>query len=280
MNIKNQAVSIGNRLSNLAEKLNIPYQHIATSFLLERLVVRLTFDKKLRDRLVFKGGYVGLRVYESNRYTVDLDALLMKADLNATLALTRAAAEEDVGDAVWFKFENQVNLKTQGEYGGIRQVFRAGIGEKLKDIRRARIINFDIGIGDVVTPGPIAVETPELVGENELSWRVYPIETIIAEKIHALVVRGADNSRSKDIFDLMHFLPKADSKTFCKAIKACFEFRATALPENLVLHLSQVDLSLLKRGWPSAVATVKKPPTCEDAFKKLLESLAVHLEYL
>jgi hypothetical protein len=50
---------------------------VETVFLIERLVARLIADKKLSQNLVFKGGFVGLRVYDSPRYTIDLDALLI-----------------------------------------------------------------------------------------------------------------------------------------------------------------------------------------------------------
>ena len=100
---------------------------MATSFLIERLLARLVFDKALLKVLVFKGGYVGLRVYNSERYTVDLDALLLKADILGTLVKTISAIETDIGDGAWFVYESQIDLKTQGEYGGIRQVFRGGI---------------------------------------------------------------------------------------------------------------------------------------------------------
>ena len=141
----NAAASISKRLSNLAQGQGVAFQSIATSFLIERLVARLTSDKRLKESLVFKGGYVGLRVYDSNRFTVDLDALLTKSDLAETLSKTREAAESDLGDTVWFRFEKQIDLKTQGEYGGIRQVFRTGIGEPLDDLKRPQIVNFDIG---------------------------------------------------------------------------------------------------------------------------------------
>jgi hypothetical protein len=146
------AKSIAAKLSSIAQSKGLPYQLISTTFLLERLLARLILDSRLAKSLVFKGGYVGLRVYDSPRYTIDLDALLLKADLNETLKRTIAAAQKDISDGTWLLFESQADSKTQGEYGGVRQVFRAGLGEPLKDVRRAQTINFDLGIGDPVTP--------------------------------------------------------------------------------------------------------------------------------
>jgi hypothetical protein len=106
--------------------------------LIERLVARLVADKKLCQHLVFKGGFVGLRVYGSPRYTIDLDALLVRANIDSTLERVKKRAEMDSGDSTWFRFESQTILTTQGEYGGIRQVYRVGIREILSNIKRAQ----------------------------------------------------------------------------------------------------------------------------------------------
>jgi len=273
MSKQDQAKSIAAKLSTLSKSKNIPYQNIATVFLLERLLARLLVNPMLAKSLVFKGGYVGLRVYNSLRHTMDLDALLMKADIPKTLKQTVKAIETDIDDGVWFLFESQIDLQTQGEYGGIRQIFRAGIGELPKDKKRTQIVNFDIGIGDPVTPGPIAAQTSEIIGESNLSWQVYPIETIAAEKLQTLLERGGGNSRSKDVFDLYFYLPKVDSKKFRTAVEKCFEFRETEMPSNPSLFLSQINPSLLKQGWKSATASLKKSPDFKEAFDGILREL-------
>jgi hypothetical protein len=74
----NRARSIGDKLSQLAKNQRVAYPKILTEFLPERLAVRLVSGPELRGRLVFKGGYVSLRVYASPRYTIDLDVLLRR----------------------------------------------------------------------------------------------------------------------------------------------------------------------------------------------------------
>lgn len=112
MTTKSKGTSVRQKIIDLASKLKVPFQNIQTAFLIERLVVRLVSDKKLAKHLVFKGGFVGLRVYKSERYTIDLDALLVKSDINSTLELTKKNAEIDLDDGVWFKFEDQMELAT------------------------------------------------------------------------------------------------------------------------------------------------------------------------
>jgi predicted nucleotidyltransferase component of viral defense system len=273
MSIKNQAISIGAKLSKIAKMKGVSYQIISTSFLIERLLVRILRDKSLVNNLVFKGGYVGLRVYNSERYTVDLDALLLNADVKTTLEKTTKAIQSDIGDGTWFELETQIDLKTQGVYGGVRQLYRGGIGERPIDIRKSQIIHFDLGIGDPITPSPVLIQTAELIGGDEISWYIYPMETITAEKLETLIVRGGDNSRAKDVFDLYFYLPMADHEQLKIAIIKCFEFRKTEFPKDPVKFLNDIDTSLLKKGWMSAVASLKGAPNFETAFKFILIEL-------
>ncbi len=100
MRKEDQAKSIAAKLSKISRTTGINYQNISTTFLLERLLARLVADRKLARSLVFKGGYIGLRVYNSNRYTVDLDALLIKADIPSTLKQTAKAIQTDIGGII------------------------------------------------------------------------------------------------------------------------------------------------------------------------------------
>jgi predicted nucleotidyltransferase component of viral defense system len=272
---KSKGESIRQKLTALSSKLGVKYSNLETAFLIERLAARLMSDNTLSKHLVFKGGFVGLRVYESPRYTVDLDALLVKANVEPTLVLVKEQVESDLNDGVWFRFEDQVDLATQGEYGGIRHVYRAGIGEVLKNLKKAQVVHFDLGIGDPVTPGPQKMETPSFLSNEEvLSWSVYPIETIIAEKLHALIVHGDQNSRSKDVHDLAIFLPKADFKILLEALERCFDFRKTDLPESFSDALKEIDTTRLERGWASAISSIPNAPKFNVAFETTVKLLA------
>lgn len=271
MTTKAKGTSVRQKLINLSVDLGVPYQNLETAFILERLVARLIADEELHQHLVFKGGFVGLKVYGSSRYTVDVDALVVKANVGSTLERTRVCAETDLDDGVWFRFEDQLDLATQGEYGGIRQTYRAGIGEVLKNLAKAQVVHFDVGMGDPVTPGPLPTKTASLISpESSLSWMVYPLETIIAEKMHALIAHGDLNSRSKDVYDLAFLLPKADADILGQALKHCFEFRETELPNSFTTILKSMDTKSLERGWISATISVPDKPKFQDAFETIV----------
>ena len=273
MNLQSKAVSIRKRLSNYARENNFVYQNVETAFLLERLVVRITSIKKLRDNIIFKGGYVGLRVHDSGRYTTDLDAIIASPETSDMLIVIRNEVEKTSYDDVWFRFEKDAELITQNKHGGIRQTYRAGIGEMPDDTKRSQKIDLDMSIGDPVIPPPLEITTAELIGDGELGWHVYSLELMAAEKIHALVDRGSYSSRSKDISDLYQFLPKSKVKKLQQALDACFQHRQTELPRNLAEHIQGINTTRLKQGWSSAVSTVKNPPSFEQAYQTLVGEL-------
>lgn len=110
MTSKSKGSSIRQKLISLSRSLGIPYQNLETSFLIERLVARLTAHAYLNQNLVFKGGFVGLRVYHSSRYTVDLDALIVDSDSQITLTQARKLAESDLNEGFGSSSKNRSTL--------------------------------------------------------------------------------------------------------------------------------------------------------------------------
>jgi hypothetical protein len=93
----------------------------------------------------------------------------------------------------------------------------------------------DIGFGDAITPGPETVTYPTLLDDLAApSLRAYPVYTVIAVKLHAMVVLGMGNSRMKDFFDLAVIArtSELDGRTLVDAIRATFARRNTSLPTS------------------------------------------------
>ena len=87
-------------------------------------------------------------------------------------------------------------VKEDADYEGIRIRF-TGLLEK------ARIpMQLDVAFGDVVHPAAMESSYPSLLGHPEVRLRVYPRETVVAEKLQAMVYLGTINSRMKDFYDL------------------------------------------------------------------------------
>jgi hypothetical protein len=102
-------------------------------------------------------------------------------------------------------------------------------------------LQLDVGFGDAVTPAPEEIEYPTLLDDlPRPRLRVYPRETVFAEKLEAMQVLGMANTRMKDYFDLLTLAREGamDAKVLSDAILATFRRRGTALPEGLPLGLS------------------------------------------
>lgn len=105
---------------------------------------------------------------------------------------------------------------------------------------QARIdLQVDIGFGDAITPGAESVAYPTLLGMEPPRLRAYPRETVVAEKLEAMVQLGMANSRMKDFFDLAVL---GRSFAFAgpvlrDAIVATFRRRGTAVPTDLPIAL-------------------------------------------
>ena len=89
-------------------------------------------------------------------------------------------------------------------------------------LERAKIpIQIDIGFGDIVTPAPSEASYPTLLEFPGPRLLAYPKETVVAEKLEALVKLGIANTRMKDFYDL-EILSRTfafEGKTLSKAIQ-------------------------------------------------------------
>ena len=106
---------LAQRLQKIALEKGTSYQAILTSFLIERALVRMVSDEFLYEHLVFKGGYVGERVFETGRFTRDLDSILQGTSMNSVLESVKNALDKDIGDHTWFEFEERSDLELQNE---------------------------------------------------------------------------------------------------------------------------------------------------------------------
>lgn len=103
-------------------------------------------------------------------------------------------------------------------------------------------VKIDVGFGDVITPGPVTATLPPLLDFPPVAMHTYPPETAVAEKCHAIVDRGATNTRMKDYYDL-YVLSEARDFTgvvLAAAIGATFEHRATELPMEPPVGLTTI----------------------------------------
>ena len=94
----------------------------------------------------------------------------------------------------------------------------------------AQVLTMDIGFGDVVTPAPVDLDYPSLLGHlPSANILAYSLETVVAEKMHAVIDLADQSSRMKDYYDLYQILntQELDTEVLQEAIARTFENRHT-----------------------------------------------------
>lgn len=226
------------RLLRLAKERGDDFQLVLLRFVHERLLYRLA-SSSYAESFVLKGAAL-FTVWTGNphRATRDLDLLGFGDATEAHMRVVFAEIATTPGpdDGVTFDPATIETEPIRGEeaYGGVRVHLEARVAT-------ARIrLQVDIGFGDAITPEASVVEFPALLDFPAPRLRAYPRETVVAEKLEAMVKLGLANSRMKDFYDLAflarHF--EFDGAQLATAIRATFERRGTVLPEGTPVALT------------------------------------------
>ncbi len=192
---KNIAQSVRDRLKAVAVAQRLDYNLVLTRYVLERLLFRLGTSTH-RDRFALKGAML-FAVWTTDiiRPTRDLDLLgfgdsNVEAVRHAFVDILGVGVPED-GVVFGLATVGAEPIRAEQLYEGVRVTALAFIGS-------ARIpVQIDIGFGDAITPGPRDEDYPTLLDAPAPRLKVYPRETVIAEKFEALVAIGARTSRMK-----------------------------------------------------------------------------------
>ena len=236
--VKNVAASIRQRLYDLSRERREDFQLILTRYGLERLLHRLG-NSEYAERFVLKGAMLfAVWTKKVHRTTKDLDLLGYGDDSEEALkTLFQEVCRVDVEpDGITFAPDSvQVEaIREDQEYQGQRVKLKGLLGQAQVNLQ------IDVGFGDVITPEAQEIEYPTLLDLPPPRIRAYPKETVVAEKLQAMVVFGMVNSRMKDFYDLwvmsrqFHFA----GETLTRAIRATFERRKTAIPNDTPLVFS------------------------------------------
>lgn len=229
--------SVRQRLLNLAHARGQPMELLLTRYALERLLHRLSLSPH-RERFVLKGAMLLATWFdEPHRATRDVDLLgFGDAADEALLGTFREIMAIGVDDGVSFDLKGLriEAIREEVKYGGSRLRTTAALAG-------ARIpITVDIGFGDAVEPGVEDIDLPVLLDMPSPHLRAYPLETVIAEKFHAMVVLGRANSRMKDYYDVWMLTSTFDiePERLQRAIAATFARRKTEIPGSVPDGLS------------------------------------------
>jgi len=281
--MKNLAASIHARLAQRRAKTGEDYNVLLVRFTLERLLYRLSRSQH-REQFILKGAML-FALWEPalHRVTRDLDLLGFGHPTPERLAdIFREWCRLEVeADGVDFDARSVVceDIRAQDEYAGIRVKLRATLGKAIVPLQ------VDVGFGDALPVAPEEITFPVLLGMAAPKLRAYARETVVAEKLEAIVKLGMLNSRFKDYFDL-HFLAQKfpfEGALLAKSIAGTFARRGTAFPEGLPAGLTPMFATdpAKMRGWQAfwkKAGLKDEPPALASVVQLLVGFLERPLE--
>lgn len=220
----NNPASILARLKNESIKRDVPNQQMITLFLHEEFSRRL--GKSIyRDKFILKGGFLLYSLGAGDtRATMDSD-YLMKNLSNEEISVEKVIKEiMKIGnmDVIKFEFKGTERITEQNDYHGLRIKLVGSIG------RSKTPIFIDLGIGDVIIPESSIISLETIIeGFEKPRIRAYPMETIIAEKLDAILYLMEASSRMKDYYDIYYLAisKNFDGTTLQEAIYNTFKNR-------------------------------------------------------
>jgi predicted nucleotidyltransferase component of viral defense system len=228
--IKNLPASIQDRLLNQARLSDRPFNELLQYYAIERFLYRLSQSKHV-GQFVLKGALL-FRVWglPALRPTRDIDLLGYTSNEveNLVAIIKEVCVQEVQEDALLFDPETVTGerIKEDADYEGVRVRFVGLLG-------KTRVhLQIDVGFADVVSPAPVVKTYPVILSMPAPELRSYPPETVVAEKLQAMIYLGTFNSRMKDFYDLWVLASRFEFKgdALQEAIRRTFEHRDTDIP--------------------------------------------------
>ena len=236
--ITNLTASVRARLLNRAKAEGRPFDELLQYYAMERFLYRLSRSEHA-GQFVLKGALM-LQIWGGPlaRATKDIDLLgRMNAPASSIAKIVRECLATDVPDD-GLHFEPSTvtgeEIRLAANYNGVRIRCRALLGT-------ARVaLQIDVGFGDIITPAPVELEYPTLLEFDAPRLFGYPPETVIAEKLEAMVVLDMANTRLKDFLDIWILSEHREfaGSVLAKAIEATFRRRKTELPSETPVALT------------------------------------------
>ncbi len=236
--MRNVGASIKAKLKAQAKEKKISMHFMLIRYANERLLGRLELSK-WSDRFCLKGGMLlpAFNEGEMFRPTSDMDLNgLEDGDLDTLIEMVRELAamkpksqggNMDFDDGLVI-LEETIQPRHEVEDGA-----EGGKIEFVAMLDTSRIqMRIDVGFNKPITPGVNKGEYPSLLHDDKKSpmprpqIKMYPPETMVAEKMHAIAQYGMFNTRIRDYYDLYTLLDRFDfedeilsealAKTFAK----------------------------------------------------------------
>lgn len=227
--MKRNTMSFKAIINNMAKENNVAAQSVLQTYMLERLLERISISK-YKDNFILKGGMlISAMLGIDSRTTMDMDTTIKGFPLtkdNITNIMDEICNIE-IDDNVTLKINKVELIREDDDYGGYRITFEAKYNNEMPVIMK-----IDITTGDKITYKEIEYSFTLMLEDRKIQIWSYNVETIIAEKFEAIVKRGVLSTRIRDYYDVYMLINTQnkiiDKKTLKDAIILTAQNRGTS----------------------------------------------------
>ncbi len=250
MKVRN-AMQLKAFVNNYAIAHRLAPQLVLQNYYLQRFLERLSLSP-YRGNFIVKGGVlVSSLLGLTHRMTMDIDATAIHLRISAERLreVVDKICEVSIDDDVKFEVVAVGNIADHNDYPGLRVELVA-----LQPPMKTQL-TMDVTMGDSIVPKEVETRIPLLFEDRTIDVMTYPVETLLAEKLQTILVRGAANTRARDFYDIHQIqrMRGSDirSEVFRQAFTGTCKVRKTEelLVENYDIIPSIEQQTSMKNRW-------------------------------
>jgi predicted nucleotidyltransferase component of viral defense system len=252
--MKNVGASVLAQLKQLSKETGMDMQSYIRLYAQQRLLYRISIADNA-SQLSLRGGLMLAAYNKGNlfRSSEDVDINGNGTIEDVEREIIAAVAREVPDDGVVFDIEN---LRAHKSFIGSTPISKILVNAT---VHTARVpLRIDIGYNNVVTPIAQVMEIPTLLPHLAPCPVIagYPLETIIAEKLHAMAQYGIDNARHKDYFDVLSIKQNysLDGASVVAAVQRTFAHQG----RDIILPLEALSETYVERNRIAWAAFMRK----------------------
>ena len=184
-------------LKNKSKETGTHATELLQNYMLERFLERMS-SSPFRKNMILKGGFlIAAMVGIDKRSTMDIDTTMKGMPVNREdiEKILREIITIDISDGVTFEIKDIKSIHDISEYDD----FRVSLLARLFTLRVN--MSVDITTGDAIIPREIEYHYKLMFEERTIPIMAYNLNTILAEKLETILVRGVGNTRGRDFYD-------------------------------------------------------------------------------
>jgi hypothetical protein len=192
---------------------------------MERFLERLSLSP-YKNSLILKGGaLISSMVGLENRTTLDVDTTVKGLQLTPEDAqkIVSEIISVPVEDSIAFEIKRVATIMDELDYPGVRIMLDTVLDKMHTPLK------LDFSTGDTITPSEVTYHYKLMFEDRSIPILAYNLETVLAEKMETLLVRGTTTTRMRDFYDILILEPfETNDETLRKAFKSTVVKRGSA----------------------------------------------------